>query len=144
MDKRDTYLSRFPVHGSQRPDGIMKPSVAIDICFQEKYFTFSGRATRSEFWFFFIFASFLSSIINSVLLFVSNFFSGTVASVFLLLVVANSALFTLPVLSAAVRRLHDVEKPGWLLLVPGLGVYHLFIDGTPMLNLYGPVPSNNP
>ena len=122
----------------------MRPSLAIDICFQEKYFTFSGRATRSEFWFFFVFASVLSSIINFVLLFVGDFFSGTVASIFQLLVVGNSLLFKIPVLSASVRRLHDVAKPGWFLLIPILGFYYLFIDGTPILNEYGPVPSNNP
>ena len=79
-----------------------------------------------------------------MLLFVGDFFSGTVASIFQLLVVVNSLLFTIPVLSASVRRLHDVAKPGWFLLIPILGFYYLFIDGTPILNEYGPVPSNNP
>ena len=72
--KNETRTSHVSQFASQRPDGIMRPSLAIDICFQEKYFTFSGRATRSEFWFFFVFASVLSSIINFVLLFVGDFF----------------------------------------------------------------------
>ena len=71
-ETRTSHVSQFTA--PQRPDGIMRPSLAIDICFQEKYFTFSGRATRSEFWFFFVFASVLSSIINFVLLFVGDFF----------------------------------------------------------------------
>jgi len=81
---------------------------AILTCFR-KYVTFQGRARRSEFWFFVLFtvlASFPANIIDVIL---ST--RGRVGPVSTLL----SVIFFLPTLSVGVRRLHDVNRPGWLL-----------------------------
>ena len=67
-----------------------------------KYVDFDGRASRSEFWWFFLF-QFITVIVLSVVLSIL----GTIASLALLL----------PGLAAAARRLHDIGKSGWWLLI---------------------------
>lgn len=75
-----------------------------------KYATFSGRARRSEFWYFFLFNA-LVSIGLSVIPFL-NFLS------FLW-----SLAVLIPMLAVTVRRFHDIGKSGWWYLftiIPGL------------------------
>ncbi len=73
-----------------------------------KYVDFSGRATRKEFWsfvFFYYLSIFLAGIIDGLL--------GIDALgnlVFLALI--------LPYISCAVRRMHDVGKSGWFMIIP--------------------------
>ena len=83
---------------------------AVRICLFEKYFDFSGRASRSEFFYFYLFYLFFGlSVIVLVLL---TFGEGLIGFVEILLL----ALFTIPFCSVAVRRLHDVGESGWLWL----------------------------
>ncbi len=94
---------------------------SIKVCLS-KYVVFSGRATRSEYWWFVLFVI-LCSIVFSILdqaIFGTNPETGEGASVF-------SPLFQLavflPMLAAGWRRLHDTGRPGWYLLLPmALGV----------------------
>lgn len=82
----------------------MTLSEAVQTCFR-KYFTFSGRAARPEYW---LFAGFL---------FVAQILSFFVAPV----MAAAFALATVtPGLSAAVRRMHDAGRSGWWLILPAL------------------------
>ncbi|MDD5324921.1 MAG: DUF805 domain-containing protein [Polaromonas sp.] len=74
---------------------------AISSCLS-KYGTFSGRASRSEFWWFFLF-QFLVSVAASI---VSERFGSLV----------NLALL-LPALAVGTRRLHDIGKSGWWQLI---------------------------
>lgn len=89
---------------------------AVMTCFG-KYLVFSGRATRSEYWWFFLFVVLTSALLAVVdsLLFGSNSETGegtrVLSSVFQLGVV-------IPMLAAGWRRLHDTGKPGWYLLLP--------------------------
>ncbi|PID37332.1 MAG: DUF805 domain-containing protein [Rhodobacterales bacterium] len=83
-----------------------------------KYFTLSGRASRSEFWWFQL-ALFLLAIpfaVLDVLFFVSDFESeaGPLETLYSLATVC-------PSLTVSVRRLHDTNKSGWYLLVPLVG-----------------------
>ena len=74
---------------------------AIKTGFQ-KYADFSGRASRSEFWWFILFtiiARMLAALIPGV---------GFIVGLALLL----------PTLSAMVRRLHDINRTGWWILMP--------------------------
>ena len=79
-----------------------------------QYVDFSGRATRKEFWTF-VFFYYLFTIVG-VLLDAANgtdFISN--------LLVAG---IILPYISCAARRMHDVGKSGWFMLVP---VYNLIL-----------------
>ena len=87
---------------------------SIRICFA-KYADFTGRASRSEYWWFFLFII-LSGAIISVL-------SSKLAGVFYLATL-------LPSLAAATRRLHDTRRSGWwqlICLVPLVGLIILLV-----------------
>jgi uncharacterized membrane protein YhaH (DUF805 family) len=86
---------------------------AIRTCFS-KCVTFSGRAPRSEYWFFVLFG-FIATIAGSLIDYTAG--AGIVASLIELV------LF-LPGLAVFVRRLHDIDRTGWwglLPLVPVIG-----------------------
>ena len=94
---------------------------SIKVCLS-KYVVFSGRATRSEYWWFVLFVI-LCNIVFSVLdraMFGANPETGEGTSV--LNPLFQVAVF-LPMLAAGWRRLHDTGRPGWYLLLPmALGV----------------------
>ena len=79
----------------------MNFQTAIETCFK-KYTTFSGRAQRSEYWYFYLF-----TLIGGL---VTYHINTGVYAVFYLLVL-------LPSLAAGVRRLHDTNRSGWWLLI---------------------------
>lgn len=88
----------------------MKFKDSIKTCLLKKYATFSGRATRTEFWFFylyFIVTAILATIIGDLLF-------GDYGS-FLLWGVAFIHL--VPLYSAMCRRLHDTGRSGWWILI---------------------------
>lgn len=76
---------------------------AVKTCFQ-KYATFSGRASRSEFWYFVLFGLLLAQF--RAMLFVYN-------SPITLLVDLISLVMFIPNLAVGVRRLHDLNRSGW-------------------------------
>jgi uncharacterized membrane protein YhaH (DUF805 family) len=83
-----------------------------------KYATFKGRARRSEYWYFVLF-NVLFSIPFSITAVVTDMqFISTMYSLALLL----------PGIAVAVRRMHDVGKSGWFVLVP---IYNLVLACTP-------------
>ena len=92
---------------------------AIQVCFN-KYATFSGRASRSEYWWFYLF-TILVNVVFSII------FAATQSSV----INGLSGLFALavllPSLAVATRRLHDVGRSGWwqLLVLTVIGVFVL-------------------
>ena len=88
----------------------MNFSKAIQTC-MGKYATFTGRGSRSEFWWFYLFTvlvAWAASIVGAV--------TGgeQMASVMSLLV--NLALM-IPGIAASARRLHDTDRSGWWLLI---------------------------
>ena|ERR1035437_274084 len=108
----------------------------------KKYAVFGGRARRSEYWYFALFLSivlFLLEIISIVGLQASTQV-GVVAGV-LYIVFAIASL--LPSWGVAVRRMHDVGKSGWFILIP---IYNLVLActaGDVGDNKYGPDPKKN-
>lgn len=98
---------------------------AISFCFH-KYATFSGRASRAEYWWFFFF-NFLVSFF--VLWF--DMEAGTIFGFFVIL------FFFLPALSVAVRRCHDTNHSGWWLLFPIYNIILMFMKGDKVENDYG-------
>jgi uncharacterized membrane protein YhaH (DUF805 family) len=109
---------------------------AVRLCLTAKYATFSGRARRSEYWWF----SLLYVIASVVLLGTSFAIKVPLLSVLLLPLIV-------PMLTVSVRRLHDTGKSGWSMLIsliPVVGpiVYlaGMMVDGAPGANQYGPSP----
>lgn len=106
---------------------------AVKLCFT-KFADFEGRAKRPEFWWFVLFCVVGSLVLGIVSSYVSWAFS----------------LATLiPSLAVGARRLHDVNKSGWLQLlglIPILGwIYLIYVCAQPgdaADNQYGAPPSN--
>lgn len=103
----------------------------------KKYAQFSGRARRSEFWFFVLF-NFIASM---VLGFIDGFIGYQILSGIYSLAVL------VPSIAVWVRRLHDTGKSGWwllLALVPIVGVIVLLVfavmDSVAGENQYGANP----
>jgi uncharacterized membrane protein YhaH (DUF805 family) len=102
-----------------------------------KYAVFSGRATRQEYWMFCVF--------NFLIAFVIGLIDGAIGAGFFSGIYVLAIL--VPSLAVGVRRLHDVGRSGWWMLIgliPLLGGIVLFIfsvqDGQPGSNQYGPDP----
>lgn len=112
---------------------------AIKICFS-KFATFSGRARRREYWFFY-----LGNTLINLLLFILGAVTGS-GIFFVILGIYNVAII-IPGLAVLVRRLHDTNRSGanvlWVLL-PLVGeiilLVFLFSGGTPGANNYGDDP----
>jgi len=99
----------------------------------QNYATFSGRARRSEYWYFFLFNLFIA--------FVLGFVGGMMQSTILSNIYSIAVL--IPGIAVGVRRMHDVGKSGWFLLIP---IYNLILactEGTKGENEYGPDPKAN-
>ena len=100
-------------------------------CFN-KYFDFETRSSRKEFWYWqlfrilmFLSITYLESLGLSGLLFISNF------------------IFLIPEIAVSIRRLHDINKSGWwiLLTLTIIGIipltYFYCIKGDDGANDYG-------
>ena len=110
----------------------------------KKYAVFSGRARRMEYWYFVLFnliVAFVLALIDTLL--------GTTTGVssFGLLSGLYGLAVLIPTLALWVRRLHDIDRTGWWLLinlVPLVGTIVLLVfaltPGTPGSNQYGPDP----
>lgn len=104
----------------------------------KNYFTFTGRARRKAYWMFVLFniiAAIVASIIDNVL-----GTGGVIGGLYSLAVL-------IPGIALGVRRLHDIGKSGWWLLialVPLIGFIVLIVfactDSQPGDNQYGPNP----
>jgi uncharacterized membrane protein YhaH (DUF805 family) len=110
------------------------------------YVNFSGRAVRSEYWFWTLFVVLLSivaNILDALIIRAGSGFSPLSAIVSLGLI--------LPGLAVSVRRLHDLDRSGWwllLLFIPLVGAIILLVwycmKGTEGLNQFGPDPFGKP
>jgi uncharacterized membrane protein YhaH (DUF805 family) len=118
---------------------------AVRTCLQKKYVDFSGRARRSEYWYFFLFTiivSIVAGIIDGIL---GTRGSGTTGGTGLVGGIASLALL-LPGLGVGARRLHDTGRSGWWLLIgliPLIGAIVLlvfFVQDSHPDNQYGPNP----
>ena len=117
---------------------------AVTSVFQ-KYATFSGRARRSEYWYFTLFNSLVSSLLT--VLGRNIFGDGSSTNIFTMLASLYSLAVFLPALAVTWRRLHDVGKSGanyfWVFL-PVIGWIMLIVwlcrDSQPGENQYGPNP----
>lgn len=113
---------------------------AVKMALQQNYCNFSGRSSRSEYWWFCLFSFIVGVIVSAIFSFNEN-----------ISMVANGVVtlaLLLPGIGVAVRRLHDTNRSGWWLLlgfIPLIGAIVLLIwyvqpsQETP--NQYGPEPN---
>jgi uncharacterized membrane protein YhaH (DUF805 family) len=125
----------------------------------KRYFDFSGRSRRTEYWLFLVF--FWIALIVAMVLDAKLGLGGTVSSSsevgdgtasasfnvsgggYITLVVG--LLLIIPAFALAIRRLHDQDKSGWWLLVPIVNPFFLmFVGGTAGPNRFGPDPKGGP
>ena len=98
----------------------------------QNYATFTGRARRSEYWYFALF--------NLIISFGFGFICGLI-QVPELANIYTFAIF-IPSIAVGVRRMHDVGKSGWFILIP---IYNLILactDGVQGDNEYGADPKS--
>ena len=127
----------------------------------KNYTDFKGRSKRTEFWMFVLF----NAIFLIVAAIIDNLLGTTIDTIFGYPVKLNGGLFDvqispsgyfyllyslavlIPCIAVTVRRLHDVGKSGWILLIaliPIIGAIYLFIllvtDSNLAPNQYGENP----
>lgn len=96
---------------------------SISTCFN-KYVVFEGCASRSEYWWWFLF-NFLAS-------FAAGFIEECMGFGSILSSLVSLALF-LPSLAVAVRRCHDTNHSGWWILCP---IYNIILMLMPTEKTY--------
>lgn len=84
-----------------------------------------GRAGRSEYWYFYL----LYVIIYNV----ANILEGRTHTLTDLV----SVVFAIPILTASIRRMHDVGKSGWFLIIPFYDLYLAVQPSQPGSNQWG-------
>ncbi|MEB5475678.1 DUF805 domain-containing protein [Acinetobacter pollinis] len=104
---------------------------AVITCFK-KYFDINGRAARPEYWYFQLCATSLLIITDRI----DEMAFNIVLTVFII-----------PLITITVRRLHDINRSGWWVLVSAVPIigsivilYWAVSKGSPEENLYGPPP----
>lgn len=116
----------------------------------KKYATFSGRATRSEYWYFVLIYSIIYTILMGIDFAIGTFSKQLMGNGSFLgfLSTAYSLVLFLPSLAVTVRRLHDINKSGWwilLIFVPIIGFILLVVylcTNSKEDNKYGINPKN--
>jgi uncharacterized membrane protein YhaH (DUF805 family) len=100
----------------------------------QKYAVFDGRARRSEYWYFV-----LGNLIVSIILGAGD---GVLGLLSIGLADIYSLAILVPSIAVGVRRMHDVGKSGWFILIPLYNLYLAVQDSQPGSNEYGPNPKN--
>ena len=108
-------LSRAPSRGKNYAAPPRNPIEAVATCLR-KSFNFRGRASRSEYWWFWLFAIVTNFIVNYI---PTNCPGGFVIG---LGVVGIFLLIQVSSIASGIRRLHDIGKSGWWIL----GIYFPF------------------
>ncbi|GAB3257353.1 DUF805 domain-containing protein [Kineosporia babensis] len=128
----------------------MSFSEAVVTVLKRKYAKFSGRARRSEYWWFCLASILINAVATIVLalgLVAGQEFPAAIVVAGIIYAVVYFGLI-LPSLAVAVRRLHDIGRTGWwmlLSLVPfGALVLIVFavLEGEQGTNKWGPNPKN--
>lgn len=122
----------------------------------KKYAQFNGRSRRSEYWYATLANSLISAIAYLFMLpaiseaanqgYVSDG-KAILAGIAAIAVIGYAVAVIIPTLAMSVRRLHDVGKSGWFMLlafIPYIGAIILFVfmvlDSQPGANQYGTNP----
>ena len=128
-----------------RPQNQMGFADAWKNAIMNNFGNFTGRASRSEYWWFFLFVW----IFDMITTFADTIIFSTPAAEWGPLFWIGTLVLIVPLLSIEVRRLHDTGRSGWWILIsliPCIGVIVLFVwcvlEGNAHVNAYGDVPTN--
>ncbi len=136
---------------------------AIRTVYRDKFFTFSGRASRSEYWYTMLFLLLISIALFAMVFVViglpsssSTFESGPPVAGMIMIGLASLAYLVaiIPTIALTIRRLHDRNMSGWwylgffvLGMVPYVGflatiamLVITILKGTDGENRFGPDP----
>jgi len=111
-------------------------SQSVSVCFS-KYANFKERASRSEYWWFYLFSILLGASSRTL-----GFIAGGTDWADILFSISQLALL-IPALSVGARRLHDTGKSGWRQLwsITLIGVIPVIMwlceEGSKKANQYG-------
>jgi uncharacterized membrane protein YhaH (DUF805 family) len=133
-----SYSSSQQIEFGQRPDASDAPLYNATIVeaftrFWERYATFSGRASRSEYWWMALISLTVAIVTTSIDVVTNGGFAearATATGVGDLLSYAWGLATVVPTVALGVRRLHDTNRSGnWILLglVPFVGVVVVLI-----------------
>lgn len=102
----------------------------------KKYGVFKGRSSRKEYWMFVLinFLVYVGIAIIEGLLGVNSEGDGGVISII------YQIFIFIPSLAVTVRRMHDVDKSDWYIIIPIYNLILLASEGTSGDNNYGPNP----
>ncbi|MBD2318864.1 DUF805 domain-containing protein [Phormidium tenue] len=102
----------------------------------KNYAVFSGRASRTEYWMFFLFHiifSLLLGVLVGILSSVTKTDQRVLGNIYSLAVL-------IPSIALGCRRMHDIDRSGWWQIVPIVSFIFLFYEGTKGDNRFGPDP----
>ncbi len=114
----------------------------------KRYADFSGRSRRKEFWMFYLFTilCFLAlMLVSTIFALISESLGGIVLMIGYIGIAFG---FLVPQIACGVRRLHDQDKSGWLMLLMFVPIANIvllvfmFLEGTRGPNQYGPDPKD--
>ncbi len=91
----------------------------------QNYTNFTGRASRAEYWWWALFTVILSILLSSI--------NGSLGDL-------GSLVTLLPSIAVAIRRVHDVDRAGWFILVPIYNLVLVLRRGDSGENRFGPPP----
>ena len=101
----------------------------------KKYAVFQGRARRKEFWWFFLF-----NVIVGIVLGIVDGIAGTSSGGTGLFGGIYSLATLVPNIAVGIRRMHDIDRSGWWILLPIVNIVFWCQDGTRGPNRFGPDP----
>ena len=119
-----------------------------------RYFDFSGRSRRMEYWMFVVFQVLVALALVFLMVLGSAAGGagglggepGSLGAIGIVLLIVFWLAMVIPTIAVTVRRLHDQNLSGWFYLLNFVPVANLvllvfmFIDGTPGENRFGPDP----
>ncbi|KAA6351745.1 Inner membrane protein YhaH [termite gut metagenome] len=88
------------------------------------YFVFKGRASRTEYWMFYLISTILLYSIGILWIICERLFGGFFNDLFGGILILSIIGILIPSFSVAVRRFHDTGKSGWwiwVVLIPTIG-----------------------
>lgn len=105
----------------------------------KKFADFKGRSRRKEFWLFWLINSMISGLLQQV--------TGSLGIAGTIILVVFGLAIILPMIAVGIRRMHDINKSGWWVLinlVPFIGSIWFIVlaikDSEPQSNQWGPCP----